>query len=126
MICQIYYDYAAEMFGISECLLRSRLMERSCSRAARHLEILQKCYRNPHGPGWGRRQKEKSGQSGKIRHIQEAVSAIKSTPWKLGSHHNLGPWLSTTNFCYRNKTMHSQPPDTSEKETLKYLTMPEL
>lgn len=43
MIRQIYYGYAAEMFGISECLLPTQLMERSSSRAARHLEILQKC-----------------------------------------------------------------------------------
>lgn len=42
-ICQIYYyDYAAEMPGISECLLPSQLMECSSSKAARHLEILHK------------------------------------------------------------------------------------
>lgn len=41
-ICQIYDDYAAEMSGISECLLPSQLMGCSSSRAARHLEILHK------------------------------------------------------------------------------------
>lgn len=75
--------------GFLNVFLPSQLMERSSSRAARHLEILCKSQENPHGPeqgGGGRKKVDSLGKSDIQQSYQslqgEALSVNTSNLWK--------------------------------------------